>query len=214
MAEGRDAHQKAMLENFTAITGASTERALFYLEAAGWNFPVRFISISTTCHQLYSAIYRALRLQVATNTFFEEGTTHETEGEVAPMQETGGEEKSMTNPPVEVPADPTPPPQPPTVKKTGYDSDISLQNQFHHYRMLYDWLHGIYIMGLSELPVCMYMESTTGMYLYMEIHVHSTLAMKAHSGRKKGNGKPGHHTRHKDKIKYAVHVSIHTVFIQ
>lgn len=41
MAEGPDAHHDALIENFTTITGASSERARFYLEAAGWNFPVR-----------------------------------------------------------------------------------------------------------------------------------------------------------------------------
>ena len=45
MAEGRDATQEALIENFTTITGASSERARFYLEAAGWDFPVRHVDI-------------------------------------------------------------------------------------------------------------------------------------------------------------------------
>lgn len=41
MAEGPDAREEALIENFTAITGVGSERARFYLEAAGWDFPVR-----------------------------------------------------------------------------------------------------------------------------------------------------------------------------
>ena len=41
MAESSNAHHEALIDNFSVITGANKERARFYLEAAGWDFPVR-----------------------------------------------------------------------------------------------------------------------------------------------------------------------------
>jgi len=39
MAEPNALHE-ALIENFSTVTGASRERARFYLQAAGWDFPV------------------------------------------------------------------------------------------------------------------------------------------------------------------------------
>ena len=41
MAQGPDAQKEALIAQFSTITGATAERARFYLEAAAWDFSVR-----------------------------------------------------------------------------------------------------------------------------------------------------------------------------
>ena len=40
MAES-DALHEALIDNFITVTGATRERAQFYLQASGWDFPVK-----------------------------------------------------------------------------------------------------------------------------------------------------------------------------
>lgn len=45
MAEGEDDLQKALVDNFIAITGADVERASFFLQSAAWNLQVRRVCV-------------------------------------------------------------------------------------------------------------------------------------------------------------------------
>ena len=47
MSQGPDAHREALIAQFSTITGATPERARFYLEAAAWDFAVREIQLLT-----------------------------------------------------------------------------------------------------------------------------------------------------------------------
>ena len=40
MATGGDDYQRALVENFVAVTGADAERATFFLQSAAWNLQV------------------------------------------------------------------------------------------------------------------------------------------------------------------------------
>lgn len=40
MAEGGDDFQRALVDNFIAVTGADVERATFFLQSAAWNLQV------------------------------------------------------------------------------------------------------------------------------------------------------------------------------
>ena len=42
MASGGDDYQKALVDNFMAVTGAGPERASFFLGSAAWNLQVMF----------------------------------------------------------------------------------------------------------------------------------------------------------------------------
>ena len=42
MASGGDDYQKALVDNFMAVTGAGPERASFFLGSAAWNLQVLF----------------------------------------------------------------------------------------------------------------------------------------------------------------------------
>jgi UBX domain-containing protein 1 len=66
MSQGPDAHREALIAQFSTITGATAERARFYLEAAAWDFAM------------------------ATNTFFDEDSHENAEvREREPVEETG-----------------------------------------------------------------------------------------------------------------------------
>ncbi|CAI8016887.1 NSFL1 cofactor p47 [Geodia barretti] len=99
MSQGPDAHREALIAQFSTITGATPERARFYLEAAAWDFAM------------------------ATNTFFDEDSHENAEvREREPVEETGqGPGQDELVPAVQDPDDlpPVPQPLPPAKRELG-----------------------------------------------------------------------------------------------
>ena len=85
MAEGPAPRRDALIAQFSAVTGATAERARFYLEAAAWDLTVRTTPI------LSLAPVIIVPLQLATDTFFSGDSSHEVSDvrERGPVQETG-----------------------------------------------------------------------------------------------------------------------------